>query len=422
MSKTIAAARGGSVAANGDGDHAPAKAGFWALTLGCIGVVYGDIGTSPLYAMRESVLAAVGPGHAGERAGGARHPVADHLGAAAGGHRQIRADPAARRQQRRGRHAGADGARLARARRQPRRRHRDPARHHQRRAVLRRRHHHAGAVGALGDRRLESRDAGVRRFRGADHGGDPDRAVRGAVARHGKGRRLVRSDHVGLVCRHRRRRALAYRAKFQRPAVVQSVLRRPLPAPPRHHRLLHARRRVPGGDRRGSALRRPGPFRPRSDPLCLAGRRAAGAVDQLSRAGRAGAGRSEGDREPVLPALSALGAAADGGAGDRRHRDRQPGGDHRRLFAHATGDPARPAAAPGNPPHLGSAVRADLHAAGEHAAADRRLAAGGAVPLLERARLGLRHRRHRHHGGHRHDGDRGDPAGVALAADCGAWR
>ena len=39
----------------------PAKAGFWALTLGCIGVVYGDIGTSPLYAMRESVLAAAGP-------------------------------------------------------------------------------------------------------------------------------------------------------------------------------------------------------------------------------------------------------------------------------------------------------------------------------------------------------------------------
>jgi KUP system potassium uptake protein len=29
--------------------------------LGCIGVVYGDIGTSPLYALRESVLAAVGP-------------------------------------------------------------------------------------------------------------------------------------------------------------------------------------------------------------------------------------------------------------------------------------------------------------------------------------------------------------------------
>src|SRR5664279_3624736 len=63
MPHTIAAADGGSVAANGGGD-APVKAGFWALTLGCIGVVYGDIGTSPLYAMRESVLAAVGSGHA----------------------------------------------------------------------------------------------------------------------------------------------------------------------------------------------------------------------------------------------------------------------------------------------------------------------------------------------------------------------
>jgi KUP system potassium uptake protein len=40
---------------------AAATPSFWALTLGSIGVVYGDIGTSPLYAVRESVLAAVGP-------------------------------------------------------------------------------------------------------------------------------------------------------------------------------------------------------------------------------------------------------------------------------------------------------------------------------------------------------------------------
>jgi KUP system potassium uptake protein len=33
---------------------------FWLLTLGSIGVVYGDIGTSPLYAFREAVTAAVG--------------------------------------------------------------------------------------------------------------------------------------------------------------------------------------------------------------------------------------------------------------------------------------------------------------------------------------------------------------------------
>jgi KUP system potassium uptake protein len=35
---------------------------FWALTFGSIGVVYGDIGTSPLYALREAVLAASDPG------------------------------------------------------------------------------------------------------------------------------------------------------------------------------------------------------------------------------------------------------------------------------------------------------------------------------------------------------------------------
>ena len=35
---------------------------IWALTLGSIGVVYGDIGTSPLYAFRVAVLAATESG------------------------------------------------------------------------------------------------------------------------------------------------------------------------------------------------------------------------------------------------------------------------------------------------------------------------------------------------------------------------
>jgi len=35
-----------------------ASAGFLTLTLGSIGVVFGDIGTSPLYAFREAVVAA----------------------------------------------------------------------------------------------------------------------------------------------------------------------------------------------------------------------------------------------------------------------------------------------------------------------------------------------------------------------------
>src|SRR5229473_323581 len=46
----------------------PATTGFWALTLGSIGVVFGDIGTSPLYAFREAVASAA----LGQRALGRR--------------------------------------------------------------------------------------------------------------------------------------------------------------------------------------------------------------------------------------------------------------------------------------------------------------------------------------------------------------
>jgi KUP system potassium uptake protein len=43
---------------NGAPDRRSARA-FWTLTLGCLGVVYGDIGTSPLYAFREALNAAI---------------------------------------------------------------------------------------------------------------------------------------------------------------------------------------------------------------------------------------------------------------------------------------------------------------------------------------------------------------------------
>src|ERR1044072_4248136 len=48
-------------AANGHGE-AHSTASFKALMLGSIGVVYGDIGTSPLYAFREAINAATGSG------------------------------------------------------------------------------------------------------------------------------------------------------------------------------------------------------------------------------------------------------------------------------------------------------------------------------------------------------------------------
>jgi len=42
--------------------HDEVQARFWPLTLGAVGVVYGDIGTSPIYAFREAAVAATGEG------------------------------------------------------------------------------------------------------------------------------------------------------------------------------------------------------------------------------------------------------------------------------------------------------------------------------------------------------------------------
>ena len=57
MTSDIAAPAPETRVASGHAD-AHSTAGFAALTLGSIGVVYGDIGTSPLYALREAVVAA----------------------------------------------------------------------------------------------------------------------------------------------------------------------------------------------------------------------------------------------------------------------------------------------------------------------------------------------------------------------------
>jgi KUP system potassium uptake protein len=59
MAPTVAAAAGVE-----NGQDASAKR-FWALALGSIGVVFGDIGTSPLYALREAVGAAKAQGATG---------------------------------------------------------------------------------------------------------------------------------------------------------------------------------------------------------------------------------------------------------------------------------------------------------------------------------------------------------------------
>jgi KUP system potassium uptake protein len=61
MQSEVAATAAGTPAANGHCEtHSTAS--FKALTLGSIGVVYGDIGTSPLYAFREAAMAAASGG------------------------------------------------------------------------------------------------------------------------------------------------------------------------------------------------------------------------------------------------------------------------------------------------------------------------------------------------------------------------
>src|SRR5262245_21275492 len=62
MFPSPAATAGDAVAAAGT-TTAPAKVRFLSLTIGSIGVVYGDIGTSPLYAFREAISAATGAGN-----------------------------------------------------------------------------------------------------------------------------------------------------------------------------------------------------------------------------------------------------------------------------------------------------------------------------------------------------------------------
>jgi KUP system potassium uptake protein len=54
----VAGAAQAHAASHGGEASAGSQTSFWPLTLGSIGVVYGDIGTSPLYAVREAVVAA----------------------------------------------------------------------------------------------------------------------------------------------------------------------------------------------------------------------------------------------------------------------------------------------------------------------------------------------------------------------------
>ena len=82
---------------------------------------------------------------------------------------------------------------------------------------------------------------------------------------------------------------------------------------------------------------------------------------ELLRAGRAADPAPGGGHEPVLPAAAGLGALSDGRAGDRRHGDRLAGDDFGRLLDDQAGDPARFPAAHERGADLGARARPDLH-------------------------------------------------------------
>jgi KUP system potassium uptake protein len=110
-----------SGAGGGGRARAAAHGGFWALLIGSIGVVYGDIGTSPLYAFKESFAHVAAGRNARQRRRSSRHRLARFLGADDCRVLEIRRHRHADGQQGRGRHAFAYGARAARARQTARR-------------------------------------------------------------------------------------------------------------------------------------------------------------------------------------------------------------------------------------------------------------------------------------------------------------
>ena len=288
-----------------------------AATIGALGVVYGDIGTSPLYALKEAAKAATGHVSGAAITGrGARRGVADPVVADPDHLDQVRAADPARGQPRRRRHrrparaaVGAQRATRQLARAAPDRR---PDR---RRAALWRRRHHARDLGAERDRRVGGRRAVAGAGRRADHHRHSGRRVRdaeqgtGVIGQIFGPVMLVWFVVLALLGIHGIVQG-AGRARSTQPVLC---LRFPDP-PEFSHQLCDPRRGLPGGDRRRGDVRRHGAFRPGADPARLVRHRAAGAGAELFWPGGGAHHRSQRDRSSVLPARAGLGALSAGRA------------------------------------------------------------------------------------------------------------
>ena len=363
-------------------------------------MVYGDIGTSPLYAIRECF----NPVHGIESnlANTLRHPVAGVLGAHPGRRGQVPDVRDASRQPRRRRHPRAAGAGDAEEQRRPgatRAARPDPAGAGRRGPALGRRDDHARHHGARGDRGPRGRHAGLPAVRGPDRARHPRRTLRRPEARHGADRRDVRPGHAGVVRGDRRARgpldhARAASARGRQP-VVGGAVHEPLPLA----RVPDPGRRRPVHHRGRGALRGHGPLRDPADPHRLVRRGLPGPPAQLLRAGgAAAAGGTGGGRQPVLPARTAGVGLSAGPARHGRGDHRVPGVDLGRLLARPAGRPARLFAPPDHRAHLRQGAGADLRAGGQRRADGRVLRPRPRVPALHQPGGRVRHRGGGHDG------------------------
>ncbi len=103
---------------------------------------------------------------------------------------------------------------------------------------------------------------------------------------------------------------------------------------------------------------------------------------------------------PFYNLRSLLGALPSGRAGHGGHVDRFAGGDLGRLLAHPPGRAARLLPAHGDHPHVGGGDRADLHPGGQLGAHDLHPRPGAGLPGIDQPGRRLRHRRHHDHGHH----------------------
>ena len=162
------------------------------------------------------------------------------------------------------------------------------------------------------------------------------------VQRRGTGRRgrRVRPDHRDLVHLHRRPGRVGDHAGPVGAARDQPVLRGGVLPPRGDHRPADPGRGHPGGDGRRGAVRRHGPLRQAAHPAGLVRRGAAGAGAQLLRAGGPAAGPPGGGAQPVLLAGAGVGAVPDGGGGDGGGGGGVAGADLGGVLAHPPGGAA----------------------------------------------------------------------------------